>query len=216
MKEKVIERLVRYAKIDTQSNPESSTTPSTEKQWDLLNILKEELAEIGLTEITLDENGYLFATLPANTEKEVPTIGFLAHVDTSPDFSGANVQPKRIDNYDGGDIQLNDGIVLSPSQFPNLKNYVGQTLITTDGTTLLGADDKAGIAEIMTAMEYLVNHPEIKNGKIRVAFTPDEEIGRGPHKFDVKAFGADFAYTMDGGPLGELQYEIKLFEAETK
>ncbi|QBK24668.1 peptidase T [Ureibacillus thermophilus] len=207
MKEKVIERLVRYAKIDTQSNPESSTTPSTEKQWDLLNVLKEELAEIGLTEITLDENGYLFATLPANTEKEVPTIGFLAHVDTSPDFSGANVQPKRIDNYDGGDIQLNDGIVLSPSQFPNLKNYVGQTLITTDGTTLLGADDKAGIAEIMTAMEYLVEHPEIKHGKIRVAFTPDEEIGRGPHKFDVQAFGADFAYTMDGGPLGELQYE---------
>ncbi|MFC5559379.1 peptidase T [Ureibacillus thermophilus] len=207
MKEKVIERLVRYAKIDTQSNPESSTTPSTEKQWDLLNVLKEELAEIGLTEITLDENGYLFATLPANTEKKVPTIGFLAHVDTSPDFSGANVQPKRIDNYDGGDIQLNDGIVLSPSQFPNLKNYVGQTLITTDGTTLLGADDKAGIAEIMTAMEYLVEHPEIKHGKIRVAFTPDEEIGRGPHKFDVQAFGADFAYTMDGGPLGELQYE---------
>lgn len=207
MKEKVIERLIRYAKIDTQSNPESSTTPSTEKQWDLLNVLKEELAEIGLTEITLDENGYLFATLPANTEKEVPTIGFLAHVDTSPDFSGANVQPKRIDNYDGGDIQLNDGIVLSPNQFPNLKNYVGQTLITTDGTTLLGADDKAGIAEIMTAMEYLAEHPEIKHGKIRVAFTPDEEIGRGPHKFDVQAFGADFAYTMDGGPLGELQYE---------
>lgn len=207
MKEKVIERLIRYAQIDTQSDPESSSTPSTKKQWDLLNILKDELAEIGLTEISLDENGYLFATLPSNTDKEVPTIGFLAHVDTSPDFSGANVQPKRIDNYDGGDIQLNDGIVLSPNQFPNLKNYVGQTLITTDGTTLLGADDKAGIAEIMTAMEYLVEHPEIKHGKIRVAFTPDEEIGRGPHKFDVKAFGADFAYTMDGGPLGELQYE---------
>lgn len=207
MKEKVIERLIRYAQIDTQSDPESSSTPSTKKQWDLLNILKDELAEIGLTEISLDENGYLFATLPSNTDKEVPTIGFLAHVDTSPDFSGANVQPKRIDNYDGGDIQLNDGIVLSPNQFPNLKNYVGQTLITTDGTTLLGADDKAGIAEIMTAMEYLVEHPEIKHGKIRVAFTPDEEIGRGPHKFDVAAFGADFAYTMDGGPLGELQYE---------
>src|SRR5690606_1257458 len=156
-------------KIDTQSDPESSSTPSTKKQWDLLNILKDELAEIGLTEISLDENGYLFATLPSNTDKEVPTIGFLAHVDTSPDFSGANVQPKRIDNYDGGDIQLNDGIVLSPNQFPNLKNYVGQTLITTDGTTLLGADDKAGIAEIMTAMEYLVEHPEIKHGKIRVA-----------------------------------------------
>ncbi|MCP1143392.1 peptidase T [Lysinibacillus endophyticus] len=207
MKEKVIERLIRYAKIDTTSDPESSTTPSTKKQFDLLNVLKDELAEIGLTEITLDENGYLFATLPANTDKEVPTIGFLAHVDTSPDFSGTNVNPQRIDNYDGGDIQLNDNLIMSPNYFPNLKNYVGQTLITTDGTTLLGADDKAGIAEIMTAMEYLVQHPEIKHGKIRVAFTPDEEIGRGPHKFDVKAFGADFAYTMDGGPLGELQYE---------
>lgn len=207
MKEKVIDRFIRYAKIDTQSNPESSTTPSTEKQFDLLNVLKDELSEIGLTEISLDENGYLFATLPANTDKKIPTIGFLAHVDTSPDFSGANVNPQRIDNYDGGDIQLNDDVVMSPTYFPNLKNYVGQTLITTDGTTLLGADDKAGIAEIMTAMEYLVAHPEIKHGKIRVAFTPDEEIGRGPHKFDVKAFGADFAYTMDGGPLGELQFE---------
>lgn len=207
MKEKVIERLIRYAKVDTQSDPERSTTPSTKKQFDLLNMLKEELEQIGLTEVTLDENGYLFATLPANTEKEVPTIGFLAHVDTSPDFSGANVNPKRIDNYDGGDIQLNDELVMSPTYFPNLKNYVGDTLITTDGTTLLGADDKSGIAEIMTAMEYLVEHPEIKHGKIRVAFTPDEEIGRGPHKFDVEAFGADFAYTMDGGPLGELQYE---------
>ncbi|MFP3917767.1 peptidase T [Lysinibacillus telephonicus] len=207
MKEKVIDRFIRYAKIDTQSNPESSTTPSTEKQFDLLNVLKDELSEIGLTEISLDENGYLFATLPSNTDKKIPTIGFLAHVDTSPDFSGANVNPQRIDNYDGGDIQLNDDVVMSPTYFPNLKNYVGQTLITTDGTTLLGADDKAGIAEIMTAMEYLVAHPEIKHGKIRVAFTPDEEIGRGPHKFDVKAFGADFAYTMDGGPLGELQFE---------
>lgn len=207
MKEKVIERLIRYAKVDTQSDLESSTTPSTKKQFDLLNMLKDELQEIGLTEITLDDNGYLFATLPANTDKVVPTIGFLAHVDTSPDFSGANVNPKRIDNYDGGDIVLNDGLVMSPEYFPNLKNYVGQTLITTDGTTLLGADDKAGIAEIMTAMEYLVAHPEMKHGKIRVAFTPDEEIGRGPHKFDVEAFGADFAYTMDGGPLGELQYE---------
>ncbi|RHW35795.1 peptidase T [Lysinibacillus yapensis] len=207
MKEKVIERLIRYAKIDTQSNPESSTTPSTEKQFDLLHVLKDELEEIGLTNISLDENGYLFATLPANTEKSIPTIGFLAHVDTSPDFSGANVNPQRIDQYDGGEIQLKNGLVMSPDYFPNLKSYVGQTLITTDGTTLLGADDKAGIAEIMTAMEYLVQHPEIKHGKLRVAFTPDEEIGRGPHKFDVKAFGADYAYTMDGGPLGELQYE---------
>ena len=207
MKEQVIERLVRYAKIDTESNPESTTTPSTAKQFDLLNLLKVELTEIGLTEITLDENGYLFATLPANTDKQIPTIGFLAHVDTTPDFTGKNVNPQRIDQYDGGDIQLKNGLVLSPDYFPNLKNYVGQTLITTDGTTLLGADDKAGIAEIMTAMQYLVQHPEIKHGKIRVAFTPDEEIGRGPHKFDVQAFGADFAYTMDGGPLGELQYE---------
>ncbi|BDH60075.1 peptidase T [Lysinibacillus sp. PLM2] len=207
MKEKVIERLIRYAKIDTQSDFESNSTPSTNKQFDLLNLLKEELEAIGLTEITLDANGYLFATLPANTEKQVPTIGFLAHVDTSPDFSGANVQPQRIDNYDGGDIHLSNGLVMSPNYFPNLKKYVGQTLITTDGTTLLGADDKAGIAEIMTAMEYLVEHPEIKHGKIRVAFTPDEEIGRGPHKFDVEKFGADFAYTMDGGPLGELQFE---------
>lgn len=207
MKEKVIERLIRYAKIDTQSDFESTLTPSTNKQFDLLHLLKEELETIGLTDITLDENGYLFATLPANTEKKVPTIGFLAHVDTSPDFSGANVQPQRIDNYDGGDIHLSNGLVMSPNYFPNLKKYVGQTLITTDGTTLLGADDKAGIAEIMTAMEYLVEHPEIKHGKIRVAFTPDEEIGRGPHKFDVERFGADFAYTMDGGPLGELQFE---------
>lgn len=207
MKEKVIERLIRYAKIDTQSDFTSNSTPSTPKQFNLLNILKDELAEIGLTEITLDDNGYLFATLPANTDKEVPTIGFLAHVDTTPDFTGTNVNPQRIDNYDGGDIQLNDEIKMSPDYFPNLKNYVGDTLITTDGTTLLGADDKAGIAEIMTAMEYLIEHPEIKHGKIRVAFTPDEEIGRGPHHFDVEAFGADFAYTMDGGPLGELQYE---------
>lgn len=207
MKEKVIERLIRYAKIDTQSDFNSTTTPSTMKQFDLLHALQGELAAIGLTDITLDENGYLFATLEANTDKDVPTIGFLAHVDTTSDYTGSNVQPQRIDNYDGGAITLANGLVMSPDYFPNLKNYVGQTLITTDGNTLLGADDKAGIAEIMTAMEYLVTHPQVKHGKIRVAFTPDEEIGRGPHKFDVKAFGADYAYTMDGGPLGELQYE---------
>lgn len=207
MKEKCIERLIRYAKIDTQSDAGSSTTPSTQKQFDLLYVLKEELADIGLTDITLDENGYLFATLPANTDKPVPTLGFLAHVDTTSDFTGTNVNPQRIDNYDGQDIRLNEELTMSVEYFPNLKNYIGQTLITTDGTTLLGADDKAGIAEIMTAMEYLVEHPEIKHGKIRVAFTPDEEIGRGPHKFDVEAFNADYAYTMDGGPLGELQYE---------
>lgn len=207
MKEQVIERLIRYAKIDTQSDFTSETTPSTQKQFDLLHVLKDELAEIGLTDITLDENGYLFASLEANTEKEVPTIGFLAHVDTATDYTGTNVKPQRVDNYDGGDIQLNENLVMSPTDFPELKNYVGQTLITTDGTTLLGADDKAGIAEIMTAMEYLIKNPIIKHGKIRVAFTPDEEIGRGPHKFDVAAFGADYAYTMDGGPLGELQFE---------
>ena len=207
MKEKCIERLIRYAKIDTQSDAASHTTPSTQKQFDLLHVLKEELADIGMTDITLDDNGYLFATLPANTDKPVPTLGFLAHVDTTSDFTGTNVNPQRIDNYDGQDIRLNEELTMSVEYFPNLKNYVGQTLITTDGTTLLGADDKAGIAEIMTAMEYLVEHPEIKHGKIRVAFTPDEEIGRGPHKFDVEAFNADYAYTMDGGPLGELQYE---------
>ena len=207
MKETVIERLVRYAKIDTQSDFNSSTTPSTMKQFDLLHLLKDELAEIGLTDITLDDNGYLFATLEANTDKDVPTLGFLAHVDTTTDYTGTNVQPQRIDNYDGEAITLKNGLVMSPDYFPNLKNYVGQTLITTDGNTLLGADDKAGIAEIMTAMEFLVKNPEIKHGKIRVAFTPDEEIGRGPHKFDVEKFGADYAYTMDGGPLGELQFE---------
>lgn len=207
MKEQVIERLIRYTKIDTQSDAASSTTPSTQKQFDLLHVLRDELKEIGLTDITLDEHGYLFATLPSNTTKEVPTLGFLAHVDTATDYTGTNVKPQRINNYDGGDIQLNADLVMSPSEFPELKNYVGQTLITTDGTTLLGADDKAGIAEIMTAMAYLVQNPQIKHGTLRVAFTPDEEIGRGPHKFDVAAFNADFAYTMDGGPLGELQFE---------
>ena len=207
MKEKVIERLIRYTKIDTQSDFKSDTTPSTPKQFDLLHVLQDELKEIGLTNITLDENGYLFATLASNTTKDVPTIGFLAHVDTTPDFTGTHVKPQRIDHYDGKDIVLNDSLTMSTTEFPELKNYIGQTLITTDGTTLLGADDKAGIAEIMTAMEYLVQHPEIKHGELRVAFTPDEEIGRGPHKFDVEKFNADYAYTMDGGPLGELQYE---------
>lgn len=207
MKEKIIERFIRYAKIDTQSDFSSSSTPSTAKQFDLLHVLRDELTDIGLTDITLDDNGYLFATLASNTDKDVPTIGFLAHVDTATDFTGTNVNPKRIDKYDGGDIRLNDQLTMSPKDFPELKNYIGQTLITTDGTTLLGADDKAGIAEIVTAMEYLIQHPEMKHGDIRIAFTPDEEIGRGPHKFDVDAFGADFAYTMDGGPLGELQYE---------
>ncbi|TQR20493.1 peptidase T [Psychrobacillus vulpis] len=207
MKETLIERLTRYAKIDTQSNASSASCPSTEGQWDLLHLLEKELAEIGLEEITLDENGYLFASLPSNTDKDLPTIGFLAHVDTATDYTGKNVNPQRIDNYDGQDIILNASTVMSVADFPELKKYVGHTLITTDGTTLLGADNKAGIAIIMTAMEYFVQNPEVKHGKIRVAFTPDEEIGRGPHKFDVEKFGAKFAYTMDGGPLGELQYE---------
>ncbi|CEE03221.1 Tripeptide aminopeptidase [Caldibacillus thermoamylovorans] len=209
MKDELITRFTTYVKIDTQSNEDSQTCPSTPGQWDLLNLLVDELKEIGMEEVTIDENGYVFATLPANTNKQVPTIGFLAHVDTATDFTGKNVKPQIVENYDGGDVILNKelGIVLSPEAFPSLKNYKGQTLITTDGTTLLGADDKAGVAEIMTAMNYLIQHPEIKHGKIRVAFTPDEEIGRGPHKFDVNRFGAKYAYTMDGGPLGELQYE---------
>lgn len=207
MKETLIERLVRYAKIDTQSDASSTTCPSTEGQWDLLHELQKELATVGLEEITLDENGYLFATLPANTDKDIPTIGFLAHVDTATDYTGKNVNPQRIDSYDGLDIALNEKTIMTVQDFPELKNYVGHTLLTTDGTTLLGADDKAGIAIIMTAMEYFIQHPEVKHGKIRVAFTPDEEIGRGPHKFDVEKFGAKFAYTMDGGPLGELQFE---------
>ncbi|WP_346216684.1 peptidase T [Caldifermentibacillus hisashii] len=209
MKDELIKRFTTYVKIDTQSNEDSQTCPSTPEQWDLLNLLVDELKEIGMEEVTIDENGYVFATLPANTNKQVPTIGFLAHVDTATDFTGKNVKPQIVENYDGGDVILNKelGIVLSPEAFPSLKNYKGQTLITTDGTTLLGADDKAGVAEIMTAMNYLIQHPEIKHGKVRVAFTPDEEIGRGPHKFDVNRFGAKYAYTMDGGPLGELQYE---------
>jgi len=209
VKEDLIKRFTTYVKVDTQSNEDSETCPSTPGQWTLLHMLADECKAIGMDEVTLDENGYLFATLPSNTDKKVPTIGFLAHVDTTTDFTGKNVNPQIIENYDGKEIVLNKSlrVVLSPEEYPNLKNYIGQTLITTDGTTLLGADDKAGVAEIMTAMDYLLHHPEIKHGKIRVAFTPDEEIGRGPHKFNVGAFGADFAYTMDGGPLGELEYE---------
>ncbi|MED4877756.1 peptidase T [Anoxybacillus geothermalis] len=209
MKQELIERFIRYAKVNTQSDPESSTCPSTQGQWELARMLVEELKAIGMEDVTIDDNGYVMATLPANTDKNVPVIGFLAHMDTAPEFTGANVNPQLIDSYDGGDIVLNkeQGIILSPNDFPELAGYKGHTLITTDGTTLLGADDKAGIAEIMTAMNYLIQHPEIKHGKVRVAFTPDEEIGRGPHKFDVAKFGAQFAYTVDGGPLGELEYE---------
>ncbi len=207
--QQLIDRFLRYVKIDTQSDPSSETTPSTTKQWDLAYKLVEELKEIGMKEVTIDDNAYIMATLPSNTNKEVDTIGFISHFDTTPDFSGTNVKPKIVENYDGGDIVLNieEKIVLSPFYFEDLLLYKGQTLITTDGTTLLGADDKAGIAEIITAMEYLIEHPEIKHGKIRVAFTPDEEIGRGAHKFDVEQFGAKWAYTMDGSQVGELEYE---------
>ncbi|RWZ58891.1 peptidase T [Halobacillus fulvus] len=207
MKKELLERFTSYVKVDTQSDQNSETTPSTEKQWNLAHQLVEELKEIGMEEVTMDEHAYVMATLPANTDQEVPVIGFLAHIDTATDFTGENVRPQVVENYDGQDIQLNEETVLSTKDFPELAAYKGQTLITTDGTTLLGADNKAGITEIMTAMNYLIQHPEIKHGKIRVAFTPDEEIGRGPHKFDVERFGASYAYTVDGGPLGELQYE---------
>ncbi|UFT99671.1 peptidase T [Radiobacillus kanasensis] len=209
MKQDILDRLTRYVKVDTQSNENNDSCPSTEGQLVLANMLVEELKEIGMEDVTIDENGYVMATLPANSDKDLPTIGFLAHVDTATDFTGKNVNPQVHSNYDGTDIVLNKGlgVVLSPNDFPELKNYVGHTLITTDGTTLLGADNKAGVSEIMTAMDYLIQHPEVKHGRIRVAFTPDEEIGRGPHKFNVEAFDADYAYTMDGGPLGELQYE---------
>ncbi|NAY90355.1 peptidase T [Muricauda sp. JGD-17] len=207
--EKLLPRFLEYATIDTQSDPYSKTTPSTEKQWALAKKLVMELHQIGMQEVSIDENAYIMATLPSNLDKKVPVIGFISHMDTSPDFSGKNVKPQLIKNYDGKDIVLNKkkNIVLSPDYFEDLLQYQGQTLITTDGSTLLGADDKAGIAEIITAMEHLVNHPEIKHGEIRVAFTPDEEIGRGAHKFDVKKFGADWAYTMDGSQVGELEFE---------
>lgn len=209
MKQELIERFISYAKVDTQSNEDSDTCPTTTGQLILANMLVEELKGIGMEEVTVDRNGYVMATLPSNTEKEVNTIGFLAHLDTATDFTGTNVNPQVIENYDGGDITLNESlhIVMSPTEFPSLAEYKGHTLITTDGTTLLGADNKAGITEIMTAMSVLIQHPEIKHGRIRVAFTPDEEIGRGPEKFDVTAFNATYAYTVDGGPLGELEYE---------
>ncbi|MBD3891386.1 peptidase T [Olleya marilimosa] len=208
-KEDIIKRFVGYVTVDTESDPESDTTPSTAKQWDLANALVDELKAIGLEEVTIDKHAYIMATLPSNVDHEVPTIGFISHFDTTPDFTGANVKPQIIDKYDGKDIILNEeeNIVLSPDYFEDLLLYKGQTLITTDGTTLLGADDKAGITEIVSAMEYLVANPQIKHGKIRVGFTPDEEIGRGAHKFDVEKFGADWAYTMDGSQIGELEYE---------
>ena len=208
-KKHLIDRFISYVTVDTESDPTSDTTPSTAKQWDLANALVEELKHIGLQDVTIDDNAYIMATLPSNVPHKVPTIGFISHFDTTPDFTGKDVKPQIIENYDGKDIVLNKAhnIILSPSYFEDLLLYKGQTLITTDGTTLLGADDKAGITEIVSAMEYLVQHPEIKHGKIRVGFTPDEEIGRGAHKFDVEKFGAEWAYTMDGSQVGELEYE---------
>ena len=205
----LVDRFLHYVSFDTQSDELTNMTPSTPGQMIFAKALEKELQRMGLSEITLDENGYLMATLPANTDKELSTVGFIAHLDTSPDMSGRNVSPRIVKNYDGGEIVLcaEENVVLRPAEFPEMLHYVGQDLIVTDGKTLLGADDKAGIAEIITAMEYLLAHPEIKHGKIRIAFNPDEEIGLGAHKFDVEAFGADWAYTLDGGEIGELEYE---------
>ena len=205
----IVERFLKYVSFDTQSAEDSETTPSTEKQWALARYLKEELEGIGLTEVEIDEHAYVYATLPANTDKPLPTVGFIAHMDTSPDCSGKDVKPRIVKNYDGSDIVLDEaaGIVTSPKKFPELLDHVGEDIIVTDGHTLLGADDKAGIAEIVQAMVYLIAHPEIKHGRIRVGFNPDEEIGLGAHRFNVEKFGCDFAYTMDGGELGELEFE---------
>jgi tripeptide aminopeptidase len=205
----IIDRFISYVTIDTESDSNSTTTPSTSKQFDLANLLVEELNNIGLTDVTIDKHGYVMGTLPSNVPHDVPTIGFISHFDTTPDFTGKDVKPQIIRNYEGGDIVLNveQNIILSPNYFKDLLQYKGQTLITTNGLTLLGADDKAGLTEIVTAMEYLVKNPDIKHGKIRVGFTPDEEIGRGADLFDVVKFGADWAYTMDGSQIGELEYE---------
>ena len=205
----VVDRFLQYVKFDTQSDELTNLTPSTPGQMIFAQHLEKDLRQLGLADISLDDNGYLMATLPANCDKRVPTVGFIAHLDTSPDMSGHHVSPRIVEKYDGGDIVLNadENIVRSPEQFPELLDYKGQDLIVTDGNTLLGADDKAGIAEIIAAVDYLKSHPEIKHGDIRIAFNPDEEIGQGAHKFDVKRFGADWAYTMDGGAIGELEYE---------
>lgn len=208
-KERIINRFISYITIDTESDPNNPAFPSTEKQWNLARLLTDELTNIGMKDVDLDDNCYVMATLPSNLDYEVPTIGFVSHIDTSPDFTGANVKPQIHENYDGQDILLNEdeNIILSPSYFEDLLQYKGQTIITTDGTTLLGADDKAGVTEIVSAMEYLIQHPEIKHGTIRICFTPDEEVGKGAHLFDVEKFGADWAYTMDGSQIGELEYE---------
>ena len=208
-KKKLIERFIKYVTIDTESDPNNPAFPSTENQWDLANVLVEDLKVIGMQDISLDENCYIMATLPSNVSHNVPIIGFVSHMDTSPDFTGKNVKPQITENYQGNDIILNKekNIILSPDYFEDLLQYKGQTIISTDGTTLLGADDKAGITEIVTAMEYLIQHPEIKHGTIRICFTPDEEVGKGAHLFDVEKFGAEWAYTMDGSQIGELEYE---------
>ena len=206
--EKILDRFLRYVSVDTQSNEESESQPSAVKEWDLLKMLRDELQALGV-EVTLDEYGYVMASIPSNIETDVPAVGFIAHVDTAPDASGANVKPQIIENYDGGAIDLKGvpGLQLKPEEFPEMLHYVGQTLITTDGTTLLGADDKAGVSEIMQAVQYMVEHPEFKHGPVKIGFTPDEEIGRGVVKFDVPRFGAQYAYTMDGGEIGELEFE---------
>ena len=206
--EKIVDRFLRYVAVDTQSDENSESQPSTAKQLNLLRMLKDELTAMGV-EAVLDEYGYVMGSIPSNIEAKVPAIGFIAHVDTAPDASGADIKPQIIKEYDGGDIPLKGvpGLALKPAEFPELLHYVGQTLITTDGTTLLGADDKAGVAEIMDAVQYIVEHPDFKHGDIKIGFTPDEEIGRGVVKFDVGKFGADYAYTMDGGEIGELEFE---------
>jgi tripeptide aminopeptidase len=208
-KKYITDRFIKYVTIDTESDPNNPAFPSTEKQWNLAHVLVEDLKKIGMQDIDLDENCYIMATLPSNVAHKVPTIGFISHMDTSPDFTGKNIKPQIIENYQGNDIILKGekNSILSPDYFEDLLQYKGQTLITTDGTTLLGADDKAGVTEIVTAMEYLIQHPEIKHGKIRICFTPDEEVGKGAHQFDVSKFGAEWAYTMDGSQIGELEYE---------
>lgn len=200
-------RFLKYVSFDTQSSESSDTTPSTDKQMVFAEFLRDELESIGLKDVELDSNGYLYATLPSNMDRQVPTVGFIAHMDTSPDCSGKDVRPRIIENYDGTDIILSEGIVTSPSKFPELLMHIGEDIIVTDGRTLLGADDKAGIAEIVQAMVYLMEHPEIKHGTVRVGFNPDEEIGLGAHKFDVEKFGCQFAYTMDGSEVGEIEFE---------
>ena len=207
--EKIIDRFLRYVAFDTASNPDSQSQPSTNKQFALLEQLRKELQDMGVEQVEVDKNGYLMATIPSNIDKDIPAIGFISHVDTSPDAPGCGIRPRIVENYDGRTIILNEakGIELNPEEFPELKDYIGQTIITTDGTTLLGADDKAGVAEIMSAAEYIMEHPDFRHGEIKIGFTPDEEIGRGVDRFDVARFGAQYAYTMDGGAIGELEYE---------